>query len=84
MIMKLTQEEYNVLIKIKGISDRLKENLNKLKKNQKYKVQLNENDIDELREICIEELPLSGFDKDYKLNKKGEILESLIDKFFIN
>ena len=27
---------------------------------------------------------LSGFDKDYKLNKKGEILESLIDKFFIN
>ncbi len=38
---------------------------------------------DEIRDLCSDKLQLSGFNKNYELNKDGEILERLIDIFYI-
>ncbi|HAW80415.1 MAG TPA: hypothetical protein DCX27_12305, partial [Balneola sp.] len=48
----------------------------KLKKNEA----LNEDEADDLRELCADKLPLVGFNSDYSVNWKGKRLEGLIDK----
>ena len=40
--------------------------------------------VDELRDVFGEQMELTGFDENYEPNKEGRILESLIDKFFID
>lgn len=44
---------------------------------------ISEDDMDELRNSCQNELEKSGFDIDYEVTDKGRTLESLIDKFFV-
>jgi hypothetical protein len=46
-------------------------------------IHISEDQADEIRDLCIEQLQLAGFDEKYELTPEGEILESLTDKFFI-
>ena len=48
-----------------------------------YVLKFSEDQADELRDLCGEQLQVVGFDQNYELTKEGKILESLIDKFFI-
>lgn len=41
-----------------------------------------EDQLDELRELCADLLPVVGFDRDYVANDVGMALEDLIDKLF--
>lgn len=49
-----------------------------------YILEVSEDEADELRDLCGEQLQVEGFDQDYKLTKAGHVLESLIDKFFVS
>lgn len=48
-----------------------------------YKLTIGEDDATELRELCSDILSKEGFDQDYKVTSKGEVLESLIDKLYV-
>jgi hypothetical protein len=48
----------------------------------KYVLITSDNNTDLLRDQFGEQLQLFGFDEKYELTKEGEILETLIDKFF--
>ena len=45
-------------------------------------LELNDDEMDELRDACIERQQVSGFDEDYKLNALGCVLQGLIDKLY--
>ena len=49
-----------------------------------YLIEISEDAADEIRDLFGERLQIVGFDKNYCPTKEGEILESLIDKFFID
>ena len=42
-----------------------------------------EEKVDDFRDLFIGQLQVKGFDENYRLTREGEILESLIDKFFL-
>jgi hypothetical protein len=44
---------------------------------------VDEDQADELRDLCNDQLDLCGYDESYKLNDDGKKLESLVDKLFI-
>jgi hypothetical protein len=46
-------------------------------------IHIPEDEADEIRDLCSEQLQVAGFDEKYELTPEGRILESLIDKFFI-
>lgn len=48
-----------------------------------YLLRISSDQADEIRDLCGEQLQLVGFDENYELTAEGEILESLIDQFFI-
>lgn len=45
-------------------------------------LELTEDEMDDPRDTCIERQQISGFDKDYKLNALGHVLQGLIDKLY--
>lgn len=49
----------------------------------KYILNVSEDQAEEIRDLCGEELQIKGFDEKYELTSVGKILESLIDKFLI-
>ena len=81
MTIQLTKQEFDTLMANDFLPEKYRE---LLKKNitDTYVVDLDEDSADEIREVCLEELPLSGFNEDYSPNEKGNLLEDLIDKFF--
>jgi hypothetical protein len=48
-----------------------------------YLLRLPEDIVEELRDLFIEQLQISGFDEQYRLTAEGKILEQLIDKFYL-
>jgi len=44
---------------------------------------VHEQQADEIRDLCSNELQVKGFDEKYELTPVGKLLTSLIDKFFI-
>lgn len=48
-----------------------------------YLLNISSEEADELRDLCMEQLQLVGFDHKYALTKEGKILESLVDKFLV-
>lgn len=48
-----------------------------------YSLKISEDQADGIRDACGEQMQIIGFNKNYELTSEGEILESLIDKFFI-
>lgn len=51
--------------------------------NDKYLIKISEDQADEMRDLCEEQLQIAGFDEKYEFTVEGKILESLIDRFFV-
>ena len=82
----LTNQELIYLKSRKFLSKPLFDIVDTAKKNNtaKYRLLIPEDDMDKIRNLCGEQLQLIGFDKDYNLTKDGEMLENLIDVFYID
>ncbi len=44
---------------------------------------INDDQADELRDLCNDQLDVCGYDEHYKLNENGKKLELLVDKLFV-
>lgn len=47
-------------------------------------VQFTEDEADELRDLCGEQLQKEGFNNEYQPTEEGQILEQLIDKLLVD
>ncbi len=82
--IKLSKSEYTYLCQAAFIYKRYKELLSSAQQiSDVHLITLSENQADEIRDLCGEQLEIVGFDKKYELTHEGTILESLIDKFFV-
>ncbi|CCB89739.1 hypothetical protein [Simkania negevensis] len=83
--IRLKNLEYDYLLKSIFLSNKIKEEIKKSTYhfNTEIYIELNDDLIDSIRDECGEHLQIVGFDKDYKITKEGELLESLIDKFYL-
>lgn len=84
MKINLTEEELTMVNKLLNENNRKSittyaENPNK----NKYAIDIDEDLADEIRDYAADAQLLKGFKENYELNKEGEILEKLVDKFFI-
>ncbi|MBJ7449409.1 MAG: hypothetical protein JHC93_03510 [Parachlamydiales bacterium] len=84
-VIKLPENEYNYIF------------FKFLKNNKNYKIQqkfvsdhqnfyileFDDKEADKVRDLCLDEQQINGYDDDYQLTTEGLILESLIDKLFI-
>ena len=50
---------------------------------QVMKIELSDDQADELRDCCTCKLDEIGFDENYEPSEKGKVLESLVDKLYI-
>lgn len=82
--IELDKIEYNYLCRASFLEDKYREFLFSCKHdNSNYLISIDDDSADEIRDLCEEQLQVAGFDEIYELTAEGEILESLIDKFFI-
>lgn len=83
MIINLTKDEYQYLIKANFIDKSVKTILSNIyqKNDHKIQVDLPENLIDSIFVILENRLQEIGFDNNYNLTDEGSIIEKLIDKF---
>ncbi|VHO02692.1 hypothetical protein [Candidatus Rhabdochlamydia sp. T3358] len=82
--IELNKNEYNYLCQSSFLANRYQEVLSSSKQyNGKYSLKVSEDQADEIRDLCGEQLQLVGFNEKYELTSEGKILEPLIDKFFI-
>ncbi|MEO1691636.1 MAG: hypothetical protein AAFR63_08940 [Cyanobacteria bacterium J06631_6] len=84
MIVYLTEEEFDYICYPDFLPSIL---LNKISNscfevNNDYKIKVSEEESEEIRDLCGEQLQIKGFDRNYEPTKEGVILEKLIDKFF--
>lgn len=79
MLIKLTQDEWQVLIEVLGHPRT--EACPALSGNQPV-LELTEEAADEYRNLVQDELEVRGMDERYEPTARGKILESLIDKLF--
>lgn len=85
MIVKLTTKQFDYLIySFAEEQDALRFKLMQNRKdNQLVVMEVDEDVADEIRDWASNELQKKGFDIDYELTDEGEILEELIDIFYI-
>jgi hypothetical protein len=84
IVIKLNQAEYSYLCKASFLPDRLRQLFFLTKREENaYKLNITEDQADEIRDLCGEQLQLVGFDEKYDLTPEGEMLENLVDKFYI-
>jgi hypothetical protein len=50
----------------------------------KWHVDIDDDIVDEIRDMCSGRLQLIGFDENYGLTRDGEILEELVDLFYVS
>lgn len=84
MIVKLNKNQFDYLDY--SLSDQkpdLRLKLQARKENQIVFVKVDEQVADEIRDWASEELQKKGFDENYELTSEGEILEELIDAFYV-
>lgn len=84
MIVKLNKNQFDYLDN--SLSEQrpdLKSELQIRKENHFVFVEVDEKLADEIRDWAGEELQKKGFDADYNLTSEGEILEELIDAFYV-
>ncbi len=82
--IKLSRSEYNYLIS----SDSLPFDCQPLlqstyRTNSDYQLELSEDKVEDFRDLFGDRLQMFGFDKNYELTKEGELLEGLIDNFYL-
>lgn len=85
MKVKLNSDEldYLLLEQLLPHSLRMKLASTDKSKSVNYALEISENEADEIRNLCGEQLQVKGFDENYVPTKEGRLLESLIDKFFV-
>ena len=84
MKIELNKDEYNYLCHASFLEDKYRKLLfSSHQHDNKYSLKILEDQADELRDLCGEQLQIAGFDKNYELTSEDEILESLVDKFFV-
>ncbi len=82
-MIKLNDKEFEYLVGFLPL--KLRNILNNcVKNNDNWLLKISEENADIIRDACGEQLQLVGFDEKYTLTTEGKILESLIDKFFVN
>ncbi len=83
MNVRLTFQQRNMLLKVK---ERFKwENNLEFEEKPTCAILKNfyEDDAIDLRELCSDYLLEIGFDEEYAANEKGKLLESLVDKLYV-
>mgnify|MGYP001800736849 CR=1 FL=1 len=83
--IKLSQAEYSYLCKTSFLPERLRQLffLTESEEENAYKLNISEDQADEIRDLCGEQLQLVGFDEKYGPTPEGKLLEDLVDKFYI-
>lgn len=82
--IKLNQDEYRYLCKALFLPDKLRQLFFLAERNNNsYLFNISEDQADEIRDLCGEQLQLVGFDDKYEPTPEGKILEDLVDKFYI-
>jgi hypothetical protein len=82
--IELNRNEYNYLCQESFLKGKYRKLLFSSKQDDdKYSLKISEDQADEIRDLCGEQLQIIGFDKKYELTSEGKILESLVDKFFV-
>jgi hypothetical protein len=81
--IELNRNEYNYLCQAPFLEDKYRKLLfSSEQQDGKYSLKISEDQADEIRDLCGEQLQVSGFDAKYELTQEGKILEALVDKFF--
>lgn len=81
--IELNRNEYTYLCQASFLEDKYRKLLFSSKQQDgKYSLQISEDQADEIRDLCGEQLQVSGFDAKHELTQEGKILEALVDKFF--
>jgi hypothetical protein len=84
MIVKLNKKQFNYLSE--NLSEELILELKPKQVNQEKQfvfVEVDDDMVDEINDWAEEELQRKGFDLNYELTPEGELLEDLIDAFYI-
>lgn len=81
--IKLSKSEYTYLCRADFVQKGHRESLFSAQQmNDDHFISISEDQANEIRDLCGEQLQIAGFDEKYELTSEGKILESLIDKFF--
>lgn len=85
MIIQITQFQKDFLTKnvLQARMELIKEIMEGQFIHDKWQVDISNSVADEIRDLCSEMLQRIGFDEQYVLTKQGEILEELIDIFYV-
>jgi hypothetical protein len=82
--IKLSKSEYTYLCQVNFVQKRHREILFSAQQiGGDHWINISEEQANEIRDLCGEQLQMAGFDEKYELTAEGKILECLIDKFFV-
>jgi hypothetical protein len=83
---KLSTDEFNFLRQIASNDTAVSRLLLREESavSDKLTIRLNRAQAEKLREFLTERLAATGFEGDYSPNKQGEMLETLIDRFYVS
>lgn len=84
IILTETEREFLVTIVLKNDLSLMKIIEQSEKDNGKYLIDIDSVLADEIRDLCSEQLQISGFDENYNLTNEGKLLENLIDIFYVD
>lgn len=86
MTIKLTKKEREFLVTVVLKNDSSLMNIIEQSTidNGKFSIDIDNVLADEIRDLCSEQLQISGFDENYNLNEEGKMLENLIDIFYMD
>jgi hypothetical protein len=82
--IELNQNEFAYLCKASFLPDRFRKLFfSSVRKKKSFLLNISEEQADEIRDLCGDQLQLVGFDERYEPTTEGLILESLMDKFYV-
>ena len=86
MIIRLTEAEriFLTTVVLKNNSSLMNIIQQSSKDKGKFSIEIDNILADEIRDLCSEQLQISGFDENYNLNEDGKMLENLIDNFYVD
>ena len=83
MKIALNKNEYAYLCQASFLPSRLRDALSFIEKSKDtYSLTISEDQANEIRDLCGEQVQIAGFDEKYEPTQEGGILEDLIDRFF--
>jgi hypothetical protein len=84
MIVKLNKKQFDYLNSGLSEEEKLKLKLKHIgKESQIVFIEIDDDTADKMRDWASDELQKKGFDLNYELTPEGELLEILIDEFYI-